>query len=115
MLLQLVLRFVLGGLIVSAFAVVGHVVRPKTFSGIFSAAPSVALATFGLTYLKKGPMYAATEGRSMIAGAVALGCCSWFVSYGLLTRGWNTTVTTALSWVVWLAVALAIWGVALRG
>ncbi len=35
------------------------------------AAPSVAPATLGLTVATEGPSYAATEARSMMAGAVA--------------------------------------------
>ena len=42
---ELVIRFVVGGAIVSLFAVLGDVVCPKTLSGVFGAAPSVALAT----------------------------------------------------------------------
>lgn len=112
---QLLLRFAIGGLVVSAFAVLGHIARPKTFSGIFGAAPSVSLATLGLTYLQKGPMYASTEGRSMIAGAIALAAYSWFVAYALLDRQWNTILATVLSWVLWLAIAFALWGAFLRG
>jgi hypothetical protein len=36
----LLIRFVLGGLIVSAFAVVSEMFKPKTFAGLFGAAPS---------------------------------------------------------------------------
>lgn len=42
---------ILGSLIVSAFAVVGDVLRSKGFAGLFGAAPSVALATLSLTLL----------------------------------------------------------------
>ena len=45
--------------------------KPKSFAGLFGAAPSVALATLGLTVATEGPSYAATEARSMMAGAVA--------------------------------------------
>lgn len=38
---------------------------------MFGAAPSVAPATLGLTVATEGPSYAATEARSMMAGAVA--------------------------------------------
>ena len=69
--MELVERFLLGGLIVSAFAVVGEVVRPKSFAGLFGAAPSVALATLTLTLFTEGKHYAALEARSMIAGAFA--------------------------------------------
>jgi hypothetical protein len=34
MLLELAIRFVLGGLIVSTFATTGEVLRPKSFAGI---------------------------------------------------------------------------------
>src|ERR1700683_1364915 len=62
--MQWVTRFLLGGLIVSAFAVVGDVLRPKGFAGLFGAAPSVALATLSLTLLTQGKQYAALEARS---------------------------------------------------
>jgi len=45
---ELAIRFVVGGAIVSVFAVLGDVVCPKTLSGVFGAAPSVALATLAL-------------------------------------------------------------------
>ena len=60
-----------GGLIVSLFAAFGDLLKPKSFAGLFAAAPSVALATLGLTMLTNAPLYAATESRSMIAGAAA--------------------------------------------
>ena len=46
--------------------------KPKSFAGLFGAAPAVALATLGLTVATEGPSYAATEARSTMAGAVAL-------------------------------------------
>ncbi len=72
MLGDLAVRFVVGGAVVAAFAVLGDCLAPKRFAGLFAAAPSVGLATLALTYGSKGSGYAALEGRSMIAGAVAL-------------------------------------------
>jgi len=68
---DIVIRFVIGGVVVSAFAVLGELFKPKSFAGIFGAAPSVALATLSLTVAKDGRGYAAIEARSMILGAVA--------------------------------------------
>jgi hypothetical protein len=48
--LDYVIRFVIGGAIASLFAVLGDVFRPKSFGGLFGAAPSVALATLTLTF-----------------------------------------------------------------
>ena len=72
MVTQILIRFLVGGAVVSAFAILGDLLKPKSFAGLFGAAPSVALATLGLTIATEGPSYAATEARSMMAGAVAL-------------------------------------------
>src|SRR5215469_15432404 len=42
-------RFMLGGVMVSLFAFIGDIVRPKRFAGLFGGAPSAALATLALT------------------------------------------------------------------
>jgi hypothetical protein len=80
---EFVLRFLIGGIVVSLFAILGDVLRPKSFAGLFGAAPSIALATIGLTIAKNGPQYAAIEARSMILGATAFFvytlCVSWIL------------------------------------
>ena len=52
--MEYVIRFLVGGLVVSLFAVAGDVLRPKSFAGLFGAAPSVALATLTLAFWKPG-------------------------------------------------------------
>ena len=47
-----IVRFLIGGIVVSLFATLGDVLRPKSFAGLFGAAPSIALATIGLTIAK---------------------------------------------------------------
>jgi hypothetical protein len=37
--MEYVIRFLAGGLVVSLFAVAGDVLRPKSFAGLFGAAP----------------------------------------------------------------------------
>jgi uncharacterized membrane protein (GlpM family) len=74
--MQWIVRFMVGGFIISLFAALGDVLKPKGFAGLFGAAPSVALATLGLTVLKEGKGFAAIEARSMLVGAAA------FVLYG---------------------------------
>jgi hypothetical protein len=65
--MQLIDRLVIGALIISLFAVIGHVLKPKSFAGLFGAPPSVAVAALGLTILADGKPYAALEALSMIA------------------------------------------------
>jgi hypothetical protein len=65
------LRFVIGGAMVSAFAILGDLFRPKSFPGLFGAAPSLALATLALTISSEGRVYGAVGARAMIGGAIA--------------------------------------------
>jgi hypothetical protein len=109
MLTELVVRFLLGGVIVSLFAAAAEMIEPKTFAGIFGAAPSVALATLGLAFANHGSAYVATEARSMIVGAVALFAYS-SACVGVTTRhGVPVWLGAGAAWAVWLVVALALW------
>ena len=66
---EYLVRFLVGGVVVSAFAVLSDVLRPKSFA--FGAAPSVALATLGIAVYRHGPDYAALQSQAMMAGAIA--------------------------------------------
>lgn len=106
---DLVLRFFIGGAVVSAFAVIGDLFKPKSFAGLFGAAPSVALATLALTISASGVNYASVEARSMILGAVALGVYSLAVVRLLFRAGMHTAVVTLSAVVIWFAVAFGLW------
>jgi hypothetical protein len=112
---EYLIRFVAGGLMVSAFAAVGDVVRPKSFAGLFGAAPSIAIVTLVIALFKQGPLDVSIEGRSMILGAIALATYS-LVSCQLLKR-WQFSglISTLLSTVVWFAVAFGLYWLVLKG
>ena len=102
------LRFLAGGIAVCAFATLGDILRPKSFAGLFGAAPSIALATLLITLSQKSAAFAAIEGRSMIVGAVALAVFSWVVCVLLkkfLLTSWTATLAAL---VVWFAVAFGV-------
>ena len=105
---DVLVRFVIGGLVVSVFAVLGDILKPKSFAGIFGAAPSVALATLGLAIAKHGGQYASIEGRSMVLGALALCVYSTLVSWLLMRCKWHALVASGLSIALWLFVALGL-------
>ena len=111
---ELFLRFVIGGIVVSTFSVIGSVLRPKTFAGLFGAAPSVALATLALTFHKDGHGYAGLEGRSMMLGAVAMAAYAWAVAMILFRAQHKTLFVTSASSLIWVGVALGLWSVLLR-
>jgi len=105
---EYVVRFIAGGMIVSAFAILGDMLRPKSFAGLLGAAPSVALATLGIAVVQHGPHYAAAESWTMIYGAVALGCYSVAVCHLLMRYSLNALPATILASAVWLAVAFGL-------
>lgn len=109
-----ILRFLVGGAVVSLFAVIADVLRPKSFAGLFSAAPSVALATLGLAIHKEGRLYAVHEAACMMAGALAF--CVYAASASWLLRRARTSahVATLSLLPLWLAVALGVWALAGR-
>ena len=107
------IRFLVGGLAVSAFAALGDIFRPKTFAGLFGAAPSIALATLVIGLLKQGPNNIAVQGRSMAAGSLGLCVCSLVVCH--LTKNDLSAKTAALlASIVWFAFAFGLewilWG-----
>lgn len=106
--MDLLVRFITGGIVVSLFALVGGVLRPKSFAGLFAAAPSVALATITLTVVRKGPGYAAIEARSMIFGAAAFLIYAVIVSRTLFRTNHDVLTTTAIALITWFGIAFVI-------
>jgi hypothetical protein len=114
MIRDLLFRFVVGGALVASFALLGDLFSPKSFAGLFAAAPSVALATLALTVGKEGPLYAGLEARSMAWGAVA------FFGYAValsvfLHRRRARPLRAALAWLpLWFVLAAGGLAVVLR-
>jgi uncharacterized membrane protein (GlpM family) len=112
--MEFIFRFAVGGLIVSLFAVLGDILTPKSFAGLFGAAPSVALATLGLTILSDGKLYAAQEARSMMAGAFALFLYA-STTVWLIMRNRMHAASAAISAIaVWTICAIGAWLLVLR-
>jgi hypothetical protein len=105
---EYLVRFLVGGIVVSAFAMLADILRPKSFAGLFGAAPSVALPTLGIAVYRHGADYAAMQSEAMIAGAIALAVYSVVVCH-LLVRAWlRAAPATLASLVVWLIVAFGL-------
>ena len=111
---QLIVRFLVGGLVVSIFAMIGDACRPKSFAGLFGAAPSVALATLCLAVSADGRAYTSVEARSMIGGAIALLLYSLAVSRVLKSRRWSALRAAFVFIFGWLGCAFAFWFVLWR-
>jgi hypothetical protein len=103
---EAIVRFIIGGVFVSVFAVLGDILRPKSFAGLFGAAPSVALATLLLAIRQNGALYAATEARSMIGGAIAFCVYAYCVCRVMMNYNFPASIVAGFSLIVWLAVAI---------
>lgn len=111
---DLLARFLIGGLVVIVFAVLGDIFKPKSLGGIFAAAPTIALASISLTAHQHGNAYVSLEARSMIAGALAFFVYACAVSFILMRdRPRSLTAAAALS-PLWFGVAATLWTVWLR-
>ena len=112
--MDLIVRFFVGGTIVALFSMVGDVLKPKGFAGLFGAAPSVALATLALTISSQGKLYAATEARSMIAGAAAFSFYALLCVYFIGVKHFKAAPMTMALLGVWAAGAFGLWAAWLR-
>jgi hypothetical protein len=114
MIWPLIIRFVVGGALVSLFALAGDVFKPKTFAGLFGAAPAIALATLVLSIHTYGAAYGRVEARSEVIGAVALFVCASAISASL--HRWRTRVapTVFAALLVWFGIAAVGWALLVR-
>lgn len=107
--LEYVFRFLIGGIAVSAFAILGDILRPKSFSGLFAAAPSVALGTLAITIASEGGSVASEQGFSMMFGAMALAVYSGMVAWMVRRpEKFSALSATLLSLPVWFIVAFGL-------
>ena len=105
-LLVLAPKVLAGGVFVVAFALISDVLKPKMFAGLFSAAPSVALAGLLVTALAVKPSEAATTAMGMIVGSAAMVACCLLAAP--LVRRLGAVAGSALAWGAWLVVALGL-------
>jgi uncharacterized membrane protein (GlpM family) len=111
---DLIIRFVVGGAMVSLFAVVGELFAPKTFSGIFGAAPSVALATLALTSHKQGHTAVADLAQAMLFGTAAMLAYCAILSVVVRRLKMPAWLEAGAAWALWFAIAFPLWARFLR-
>lgn len=106
--MQELIRFLVGGIVVSVFAGLSECFRPKSFAGLFGAAPSIALATLGLTVMRSGKEFAALEARSMIFGAAAFCLYASLCSQVLMRHRLSALATTVILLPVWFGASFGL-------
>lgn len=112
--MDLLIRCLIGGVVVSVFAMLGDVIKPKSLAGMTAAAPAVALATLFLTLHAKGVQYTALECRSMVAGAGAFLLFALAVSQIQMRFKPKAMIGAAAMLPLWAVTAAVLWAVWLR-
>ena len=90
-----------GGLFVVALALVGEMAKPKRFAGLFSAAPSIALANLVVIAVSKGAADAQRQSTGMVVGAMALVvACALGVALIARLRAVRGSLVICAAWLV---------------
>jgi len=104
--LTVVIKAAAGGSLVVAFAVLGEMLRPKRFAGLFAAAPAIAIAGLTVTLAGKGWRDAGDASLGMLAGSV--GMLFYAASTVRTIRSRHPFMGPALSLVAWVLPATVI-------
>ncbi|MEU9885944.1 DUF3147 family protein [Sphaerisporangium sp. NPDC051017] len=104
---SIALRGLCGGLLVTVFALIGEMVSPKRFAGIFAAGPAVALAGMSVTLVFMGSRHVAQSALGMIVGAVAL--VAYCATAAPLEERLGAIAGSVVAMAVWAAVAAIGW------
>ena len=100
---SMALKALIGGLAVVGFSLIGHAGHPKRFAGLFSAAPSVAVASLAITAIVKGADGTVPYARGMLVGSAGM------LAYGVvslyLIQRLHALIGSILAWLAWLVVA----------
>jgi len=106
------LKALVGGFVVVGFSLIGQAGHPKRFAGLFSAAPSVAVASLAMTVVARGTDATLAYAQGMLIGSAGM-VAYCLVSLVLINR-LHALVGSSLAWLAWLAVAGGLYAAAGR-
>jgi uncharacterized membrane protein (GlpM family) len=104
----LLLRGLVGGTFVAAFAALSETLGPKSFAGIFGAAPSIALGSLLVTIAAKGEHAARIQSLSMMFAAFAM--VAYCLTAVVTVKRFGALRGSALAFVSWGVVATFAYG-----
>jgi hypothetical protein len=99
-------KFLAGGTLVVLSAMVSETFQPKRFAGLFSAVPSVLLASLIVTVLLEGTAPASASASGAVAGAVGLVAFAVASAWAVYRfKGLVGSLTSLVPWAVASVVA----------
>ncbi len=106
------IRVLAGGALVVAFAMVSDMLKPKMFSGLFGAAPSVATASLLVSGLAMGAAKDTKYATGMIAGAIGL--IAYSLAAAPAVKHIGSVAGSIVAWVAWVVPAAVVYAVFMR-
>ncbi len=104
--MEIVLKALLGGALVLAFAMLAETLSPKRFAGVFAAAPTIAIGSLAITLGFSGSSDARRACAGMVAGAAG------FVAYCSLAphvvHRFGALRGSAITLTAWVGVAALV-------
>jgi hypothetical protein len=107
--LLILLKGLIAGTLVVVFALISAAVGPKSFAGIFGAAPSIALASLTITVLHSGVAAGRMQSYSMIFAAFAM--VAYCVTAVITVDRYGALRGSVLAYGSWVAVAALAFGI----
>src|SRR5947209_5197272 len=103
----LALRGLAGGTLVVVFALIGEVVAPKAFSGLFSSAPSVAVASLAITIMSENAATARQDSIGMVVGALGMTACCVLAAAAIPRV--HALAGSLLAWAGWATITFGLY------
>lgn len=107
--MELFYRFLFGGILVCCFSVLSDTFKPKSFSGVFGGAPSIAIAGLALTWWLEGSREVGNQARAMFFGAIAMFIYSIACMILIRKTKLPAWVGAGVLWSVWLMAAFGFY------
>lgn len=109
---QLAIKAFASGVLVVVFSLIAEVLKPKSFCGLFGAAPSIAIVSLIILEISKGGHAAREQSFAMMFGAIALAV--YCVSATRAVEQFGALRGSIAAFAAWFAVAGASLGILLR-
>lgn len=100
--LIVLLKGLVGGSLVVAFALLSEALEPKRFAGLFGAAPAIAIPSLAIVLITKGRHDAQASTVGMLAGCLGMLCYA-LATIGLLRSRLPPIACSAVGMLAWVA------------